>query len=91
MEPTINQDSPAWMFFVHASFAVSCIAMIIGIWWLPAELWVKGFLTMGFFGAVQSSFTLSKALRDQHESRKIHHRISEAKTAHILKEYEINP
>jgi hypothetical protein len=46
---------------------------------------------MGFFGTIQSAFTLSKALRDQHESRKIHHRISEAKTAHMLKEYEIIP
>jgi len=91
MDPKINEDSAAWMFFVHASFAISALAMIIGIWWLPALLWIKGFLTMGFFGTIQSAFTLSKARRDQHESRKIHHRISEAKTAHMLKEYEIIP
>jgi len=75
MDPKINEDSAAWMFFVHASFAISALAMIIGIWWLPALLWIKGFLTMGFFGTIQSAFTLSKALRDQHESRKTRRRV----------------
>jgi hypothetical protein len=31
MDPKINEDSAAWMFFVHASFAISALAMIIGI------------------------------------------------------------
>ena len=38
-----------------------------------------------------SSFTLAKMLRDRHEAQRLHQRIEEAKTEHLLKTYELKP
>ena len=38
--PEIHQDTAAWIFFVHISFALSVFLMSIGIWLLPVNLWI---------------------------------------------------
>lgn len=63
--------------------------MSIGIYQLPAELWVKGYMTMGLFFCVGSSFTLAKTVRDNHESRKLINRVTEVKTERMLQDYEL--
>jgi len=49
---------------------------------------MKGFLIMGMFFTVGSAFTLSKTIRDDHESDKIINRIKNAKTERVLKDFE---
>lgn len=83
----IQKDSAAWLFFVKAAFAVSVFAMGVGIFFAPCELWVKGYMAMGTLFVVGSSITLSKTMRDEHESRKMINKISEVKTEKILKQY----
>ena len=63
--------------------------MSIGIYQLPTELWVKGYMTMGLFFCVGSSFTLAKTVRDNHESRKLINRVTEVKTERMLQDYEL--
>ncbi|MBV9852691.1 MAG: hypothetical protein JO250_23780 [Armatimonadetes bacterium] len=87
----IHQDSPAWHFFVHLSFALSLGLMCLGIWALPASLWIKGYLGMGLFFTVASTLTLAKTTRDAHEAKKLINRLSEAKTEKMLHEYELKP
>jgi hypothetical protein len=87
--PTINENTPAWMAFVWISFGISVGLMSIGIYQLPAELWVKGYMTMGLFFCVGSSFTLAKTVRDNHESRKLINRVTEVKTERMLQDYEL--
>ena len=87
-QPNINQDSSGWLFFVWASFIVSVLLLCIGIYQLPAELWIKGYLTMGVFFSLGSSFTLAKTLRDNHESGKLINRITDAKTERLISEFE---
>ena len=88
--PEIHQDSSAWIFFVHASFALAIFLMCFGIWWLPVTLWLKGYLVMGLFWVVSSSLSLAKTTRDQHESRKLINRLSTAKTEKMLiKDYDV--
>ena len=89
MEPTINQQSPAWLAFVQISFALSLILMIVGICYLPVELWIRGYLGMGLFFVVSSTITLSKTMRDEHEGKKILNKVAEIKTEKILKEYDM--
>lgn len=89
MEPTLHQDSPAWVFFAHAAFVLSIAAMLVGICLLESPLWVKGYLAIGFLFAVNATLTLSKTVRDNHEARKLHHRIAEVKTEKMLKEFEL--
>ena len=86
--PVINQNTGAFRFQVWASFALSFSLMIIGICYLPVDLWIKGYLLMGTVFTVASCFTLAKTLRDDHEAGKLINRITGAKTEKILKEYE---
>jgi hypothetical protein len=88
-QPTIREDSPAWLFFVHAAFAFSVFLMCLGTYELPVNLWVKGYFAMGLFFTVGSTVTLSKTLRDQHERRKLVNRLNEVKTEKLLNDYNL--
>ena len=88
-QPAIHEDSPAWLLFVHLSFAFSVGLMCLGIYLLPVSLWIKGYFAMGLFFTIGSTVTLSKTMRDQHEGRKLVNRINEVKTEKILNEYSL--
>lgn len=87
--PAMNDNTPAWMAYVWISFCLSMFLMCTGIYYLPVELWIKGYLTMGVFFSIGSSFTLSKTIRDNHESRKLINRVTEVKTERMLHDYEL--
>lgn len=86
-ESAIQRHSAGWLFYVKAAFGISLGLMILGIVWLPTNLWIKGYLVMGSMFVVGSTITLAKTLRDDHEARRLVNRISEAKTERLLKEY----
>jgi hypothetical protein len=86
-ESGIQKDSSSWIFFVKTTFVCAVMAMAIGIFFLPCVLWVKGYMAMGTLFTIGASITLSKTLRDEHESKKIINRINDVKTEKILKEY----
>jgi hypothetical protein len=86
---TVQRDSPAWLFFVWASFGLSTFMMSVGIWYMPVDLWIKGFLAMGLAFTVGSSFTLAKTVRDNYEAQKMVSRAADAKTEQLLAEYEL--
>ncbi len=90
-QPGIHEDSPGWVFFVHAAFAVAVALMGAGIYLLPVDLWVKGYFAMGLFFTIGSTVTLSKTQRDLHERRKLVNRLKEARTEKMLHEYELKP
>ena len=79
----------AWRFFVQASFVISLSLMAVGIWELPVNIWMRGFLGMGLFFTVSSTIVLTKTMRDDHEAQKLIKRLTNAKTERILQEYEI--
>jgi hypothetical protein len=84
---TLTRHSSGWLFYVKAAFAVSLGLMLLGIFWLPADLWIKGYLAMGLMFAIGSSITLSKTIRDDHEAKRMINRISEARAERLLKEF----
>jgi len=86
-ESAIQRHSGGWLFYVKAAFGISLGLMVLGIVWLPTDLWIKGYLVMGIMFVVGSNITLAKTLRDDHEARRLINRISEAKTERLLKEY----
>lgn len=88
-DTTVQKDSQAWVLYVWVAFLVSSSLMLFGIYFMPVDLWVKGYMVMGFFFSVGSTFTLAKTIRDNHESRRIINRIADAKTEKILHEYEL--
>ena len=85
--PTINDNTPAWMAFVWISFSVSIVFMALGIYHLPVDFWIKGYMVMGLFFCVGSTFTLSKTVRDNHEAKKLINRISEVKNERMIQDY----
>lgn len=88
-QPGLSQDSPAFVAFTQITFVISLLGMVIGIFYLPVEGWIRGYLGIGLFFCVSATIVLAKTLRDQHESRKIVNKIAEVKTERILKEFEL--
>lgn len=88
MNNTVSQlNSPGWSFFVRASFALAVGSMALGLFFMPADLWVKGYLAMGSLYLTASSFILAKTVRDEFEGKKLANKISDAKAEKMLKEY----
>lgn len=66
----IANESPAWIFFAWTSFIISTTVTVVGIYYMPTDLWIKGFLWMGLLFSVGSTFTLAKTIRDGFEQQK---------------------
>jgi hypothetical protein len=86
MNNTSAQHSPAWVAFTYISFGASAFMVGLGIWLLPLELSIKGYLTMGFLMLVQSCITMTKTMRDMHESDRMVNRLEDAKAERLLME-----
>ncbi|BES72340.1 hypothetical protein RE428_33580 [Marinobacter nanhaiticus D15-8W] len=87
MDSELSSNSTGWLFFVKVSFAIALVATGVGIVFTPIDLLVKGYMAICALFLVSTTITLSKTLRDEHESKRIHNRISEARAQQILKEY----
>ena len=86
MNPTTPIHSHAWVTFTYVSFAASAFMVGMGIFLLPLDLSIKGYLAMGFLMLTQSCITMTKTLRDVHESSKLVNRIEDAKAERLLME-----
>ncbi len=80
--------SAAWVAQVWISFVVSTGITLMGIWFLPTDLWIKAFLGMGLLFSVGSSLSLAKTLRDAHEAQRVHARIDEARFHRLVTEHD---
>jgi hypothetical protein len=89
--PETHEDTPSWIFFVHISFILSITLMCVGIYDLPVNFWIKGYLVMGLFFSTASSISLCKTVRDNHESKKLINRVKQVRTEKMLQEYELKP
>ncbi|MDX1457894.1 MAG: YiaA/YiaB family inner membrane protein [Marinobacter sp.] len=87
MDNEMSSNSTSWLFFVKVSFAIALLATGVGIVFAPTDLLVKGYMAICALFLVSTTITLSKTLRDEHESRRIHNRLSEARAQQLLKEY----
>jgi hypothetical protein len=86
MEKNIQPHSPAWVTFTYACFLGSVGMVALGILFLPLEIWAKGYLCMGVVALIQSCITVTKTMRDMHESTKLVNRIEDARTERLLME-----
>jgi hypothetical protein len=76
--------SQAWVTFTYASFILSLGMIVVGVAFMPIDVWMKGFFAMGVVLLVQSSFTLAKTVRDNHEADRLVNRIEDARTERLL-------
>ncbi len=84
----MNNHSQAWSTYTYLSFGAAFAMMVIGIWMLPADPWIKGYLSMGIVFLIGSTISLTKTLRDNHESERLNNKLEEAKTDKILREFD---
>ena len=80
--------SGAWISFTYASFFASVGMVAVGILFAPVEMWIKAYFAMGAALLIQSSITVTKTLRDVHESSKLVNRIEDARAERLLMEME---
>lgn len=62
-----NPNTTQWNFFAWASFAAAAAMNTVGLWHLPVDQWVKGYMAMGVLFLIGATFTLSKTVRDNQE------------------------
>ena len=80
--------SGAWITFTYASFCASVAMVGIGILFAPIDIWIKAYFGMGAALLVQSCITMTKTLRDVHESSRFENRIEDARAERLLMEME---
>lgn len=85
----IEADSAGWRFFARTSFVLALTAVTLGVYFLPVDLWTRGYMAMGALYLVVSSFTLAKTIRDEHESEQYINQIREAKSDKLLRDFEL--
>ena len=86
--PDLVGDSPAWLSFIWIAFLISISLMLLGIFFIPVDWWVKGYLYMGTLFLTASTLTLSKSLRDRHEYERLVNRVKSARTEQVLSKFE---
>jgi hypothetical protein len=87
MNQNTQPHSAAWVTFTYISFAVSLFMVAVGIFFLPLDPWVKGYLAMGVVLLIQSCVTLTKTMRDMHEGDRLVNRLEDAKAERILMDF----
>jgi hypothetical protein len=80
----INIHSGAWITFTYASFFAAAAMVGFGILFAPIDIWIKAYFAMGSVLLVQSCITMTKTLRDVHESSKFVNRIEDARAERLL-------
>lgn len=86
-EPDQQQlHSAGWIAQAWISFAISVVAGLAGIYFLPADGWIRAFLALSFAMVISSSISLSKTVRDSHESTRLVKKIDDAKLTKLLTE-----
>jgi len=79
--------SGAWIAQSWISFVASAGVTSIGIYLLPVDGWMRGFLAMGLLFTIGSCTSLAKTLRDQHEGQQLLARVDEARVAKLVAEH----
>jgi hypothetical protein len=82
-----RSSTPAFFVQAAASFGVSLLGAIGGIYFLPLDPWPRLYLGMTILFLVASSFTLAKVFRDQQEATTIRVRLDEARMEKLFAEH----
>ena len=85
---TTAKNTAAFAAQAAISFAVALLAMLIAIWFMDGDAWVKGFLALGTLYLTTSALTLAKVIRDMQDDQRVFHRIDQARVDKLLAEHD---
>jgi hypothetical protein len=89
-QTTGSGHSGPWIAFTYASFFASVAMVGLGILFAPIDIWIKAYFAMGAALLIQSCITMTKTVRDVHESGKLVNRIEDARAERLLMGIERN-
>ncbi len=86
----VPQTATTAAFFLQAAiaFGVSLVTAVIGILYLPIDMWQRGFLGITLLFLTSSTFTLAKVVRDRQEHGTVRARIDEARVDKLMAEHD---
>lgn len=87
-DATEPKSTNAFYMMSIISFIIAVGAMGIGIFYLPVDGWMRGFLAIGELFLINSSLTLAKVVRDKHESSDVVRRIDQVRMQRMLAEHD---
>ncbi|UFN45312.1 YiaA/YiaB family inner membrane protein [Nocardioides okcheonensis] len=85
---TTAKNTAAFALQATISFGASLFAMLVAIYFMDADPWIKGFLALGTLYLTTSTFTLAKVVRDQQEDARVFHRLDQARVDKLLAEHD---
>jgi hypothetical protein len=83
----ISKTTAAFLVQCVVAFAVSFVATVVGIVFLPLDPWQRLFLAISVLFLVSSTFGLAKVVRDQQEASTVRVRVDAARVEKILTEH----
>ena len=77
-------------FYTQAAigFGVALLAMLLAVYYLPADPWPKAFLALATLFLTTSAFTLAKCVRDAQETQHVVARLDQARVDKILADHD---
>ncbi|MEI4274040.1 YiaA/YiaB family inner membrane protein [Klenkia sp. LSe6-5] len=86
--PMKNKNTAAFFAQAAIAFGAAAVGMLVGIAYLPLDVWQRLFLGMTGLFVITSSFTLAKVIRDAQEGSTVLSRIDEARLERMLAEHD---
>lgn len=79
-----SMHSPAWVAFTQINFAITTAALCVAVWTMPVDTWIRAFMALGLLALIGATITMSKTIRDVHESNKVVTKVESAKVDRLL-------
>lgn len=64
---TVPRNTPAFHAQAMIAFGLACFTMLVGIYYLEIDPWIRAFLALATVFLVSSTLTLAKCVRDKQE------------------------
>ncbi len=85
---TTAKNTTAFAAQAAISFGAALFAMLVAVYFMDADPWVKGFLALGTLYLTTSTFTLAKVVRDMQEDTTVMHRLDQARLDKALSQHD---
>ena len=86
--PATTKNTNAFFLQAGLAFGVALLTMVVAIFYLPVDPWIRAFLGLGTMFLTTSSFTLAKCVRDAQENQYVVSRLDQARVDKLLAEHD---
>jgi hypothetical protein len=83
-----TKNTPAFAAQAAISFGASLFAMLVAVYFMDTDPWIKGFLALGTLYLTTSTFTLAKVVRDMQEDNTVIHRLDMARLEKMMAQHD---